>query len=213
MPSPLEKLKRLFQPRPVRYTGHALYSSCVAQSREPIFYTDYGIEDAIGARFELLTFHVGLVIHALKALPAGDSRREQAQDTAQALFDTFVDALDHTLREQGTGDLTVPKKMKTLGEVIYTRMKRWDELWATGSNTDRADYAARTIFAGSAFDAEEGSADPAPEQSLPLLSKAAAFATYADMARAGLDVDAILNGKPGWCAIPDVAAESAGAAE
>jgi len=213
MSSPLEKLKRLFQPRPVRYTGHALYSSCVVQSRQPVFYTDYGVEDAIGARFELLTFHVGLVIHALKALPARDSRRDQAQDTAQALFDTFVDALDNTLREQGTGDLSVPKKMKTLGEVIYTRMKRWDELWASGSHADRADYAARTVFAGSAFDGQETTGDSAPEQSEALLSKASAFATYADTARKSLDVDAILNGKLDWCAIPDVAAESAGAAE
>ncbi len=213
MPSPLEKLKRLFQPRPVRYTGHALYSSCVAQSRQPIFYKDYGIEDAIGARFELLTFHVALVIHALKALPAGDARRDQAQDTAQALFDTFVDALDNTLREQGTGDLTVPKKMKKLGEVIYTRMKRWDELWASGSDEDRAGYASRTLFAGSAFDGAddaEGS-DGAPNAGL--LIKASAFATYADTARGGLDVDAILNGRLDWCAIPGLdAAESAGAA-
>jgi len=213
MSSPLEKLKRLFQPRPVRYTGHALYSSCVAQSRQPIFYTGYGVEDAIGARFELLTFHVGLVIHALKALPPGDSRRDQAQDTAQALFDTFVDALDNTLREQGTGDLSVPKKMKTLGEVIYTRMKRWDELWASGLHADRAGYAVRTVFAGSAFDGGEAVNDSAPEQSQALLSKGSAFATYADTARKSLDVDAILNGKLDWCAIPDVAAESAGAAE
>ncbi len=210
MPSPLEKLKRFFQPRPVRHTGHALYSAAVAQSRQPIFYTDYGVEDAIGARFELLTFHVGLVIHALKNLPAGDRRREQAQDTSQALFDTFVDALDNTLREQGTGDLTVPKKMKTLGEVIYTRMKRWDELWATGSDADRADYAARTLFAGQAFDGEAGAAEPSVDPGL--LRKAEAFATYADTARLNLDVDAILNGRLDWCAIPDVAAESAGAA-
>ncbi|WP_443747472.1 ubiquinol-cytochrome C chaperone family protein [Asticcacaulis solisilvae] len=210
MPSPLEKLKRLFQPRPIRYTGHALYSSCVEQSRQPIFYKDYGIEDAIGARFELLTFHVGLVIHALKALPAGDARRAQAQETAQVLFDTFIDALDHTLREQGTGDLTVPKKMKKLGEVIYTRMKRWDDLWATGTDTDRADYAARTIFAGSAFDGDAEQGGDAP-QSVPL-NTAQPFATYADEARKALDVDAILNGRLDWCAIPDLDAESAGAA-
>lgn len=212
MPSPLEKLKRLLQPRPMRHTGHALYTSCVTQSRQPIFYKDYGIEDAIGARFELLTFHVGLVIHALRALPAGDARREQAQDTAQALFDTFIDALDNTLREQGTGDLTVPKKMKTLGEVIYTRMKRWDELWASGTDADRAGYAARTIFAGSAFDGEE--ADTAADaQNTGPLSQATAFAIYAGKARVDLDVDAILNGRLDWCAIPDLdAAESAGAA-
>lgn len=217
MPSPLEKLKRFFQPRPVRHTGHALYSRCVAQSRQPIFYTGYGVEDAIGARFELLTFHVGLVIHALKSLPAQDARRGQAQDTAQALFDTFIDALDNTLREQGTGDLTVPKKMKKLGEIIYTRMKQWDELWRSGNDLARADYAARTLFAGSAYDgpenaSEEGANDDT-EQAPGLLSRAEAFATYADKARKSLDVGDILNGQLDWCAIPDLdAAESAGAA-
>ncbi|MBW8733198.1 MAG: ubiquinol-cytochrome C chaperone [Asticcacaulis sp.] len=209
MPSPLEKLKRLFQPHPVRHIGHALYSSCVAQSRQPIFYQDYGVEDAIGARFELLIFHVGLVIHACKSLAPQDTRREQAQDTSQALFDTFIDALDNTLREQGTGDLTVPKKMKKLGEVIYTRMKRWDALWATGSDSERADYAARTIFAGSAYDGEDSTAEPSPD----LVRNAQAFAAYADTARLALDVDAILNGRLDWCAIPQRdAAESAGAA-
>ncbi len=226
MPSPLEKLKRLFQPRPIRHIGHALYSGCVARSRDAIFYTDYGIEDAIGARFELLTFHVGLVIHACKSLPREDGRREQAQETSQALFDTFVDALDHTLREQGTGDLTVPKKMKKLAEVIYTRMRRWDELWASGDDASRADYAARTIFAGSAYGIASGNEtgqsdsgavdadhDSAGRATFDHLNKAQAFAAYADSARSGLDVGTILNGRLDWCAIPGVdATESAGAA-
>lgn len=188
----LDRLKAFFQPRAVTRTGEKLYGSCVSQSRLPVFYLDYGIEDAIGARFELLTFHVGTVIHTLKALPAEDRRREQAQDTAQALFDAFLLALDNTLREQGTGDLSVAKKMKPLAETIYTRMKHWEDLWAASAGRDaQAAYAARTIFAGVGYDGEvaEGGAVP---------GAALAFADYIDDMRAGLSVDDILSGRIGW---------------
>ncbi len=184
----LSALSRLFKPRPAARDGHRLYAACVAQARRPVFYLDYGVEDAIGARFEMLAFHVGLVIERLKAVPAGDPRRDQAQELSQALFDTFVSALDNTLREQGTGDLSVPKKMKRLGEVIYARMKRWDELWTQGE-AERADYVARTILAGGDEDEEGASGDPV---------KAAAFAAYAEKARAALDAAALLRGEAGW---------------
>jgi cytochrome b pre-mRNA-processing protein 3 len=211
MPLDLDRLKQLlslgnlFKPRAVTLIGEQLYAQCVTRSRQPVFYLDYGVEDAIGARFELLTFHVGLVISALRAVAENDVRYEQAKDTAQALFDAFVGALDNTLREQGTGDLSVGKKMKPLGRTIYTRFKAWDDLWATGDATARAGYAARTIFAGSAYDGSEAEAasaeSPQPE----------AFAAYAAQARASLNLEDILRGQINWCEIAAVpqSAESA----
>ena len=196
-----DRLKTLIQPKPVKYIGQKLYVACVEQARRPVFYLDYGIEDAIGARFELLTFHVGLVIHALRAVAPDDRRREQALDTAQALFDSFLEALDNTLREQGTGDLTVPKKMKVLGNVIYTRMKRWDDLWAQ-DHGQRADYAARTVFAGSAYDDQDGDEEAAGLLSPDLQRRADAFAAYAERAFDAMDVDAVLRGDLPGCEIP-----------
>lgn len=190
----LDRLKTFFQPRAVTRTGEKLYASCVSQSRLPIFYLDYAIEDAIGARFELLTFHVGMVIHVLKAVPSEDRRHEQARDTAQALFDAFILALDSTLREQGTGDLSVPKKMKPLTQVIYTRMKRWEELWAAfASREAQAGYAARTIFAGVGF---EGEVDEREDGGVP--AAALSFADYINDTRAALSVDDILAGRIDW---------------
>ena len=190
----LDRLKTFFQPRAVTRTGEKLYASCVSQSRLPIFYLDYAIEDAIGARFELLTFHVGMVIHVLKAVPSGDGRHEQARDTAQALFDAFILALDSTLREQGTGDLSVPKKMKPLTQVIYTRMKHWEELWAASAGREaQAGYAARTIFAGVGFD---GEVDESGDSGVP--ASALTFADYIKDTRAALSVDDILAGRIGW---------------
>jgi cytochrome b pre-mRNA-processing protein 3 len=196
----LDKLKTLFKPRGVKLVGDRLYVACVAQSRLPVFYTDYGVDDAIGARFELLTFHVGLVVTRLKSLDAADPRHEQAKETAQKLFDSFLLALDSTLREQGVGDLSVPKKMKKLGVVIYTRMKRWDDMWRenAGIGTE-ADYAARTIFAGSDYDDEDAGEEPTTEAISALtLERAQAFAIYAQAAQDAFRIDDALSGDMVW---------------
>ena len=74
-----------------------------------------GVEDRIDARFELYTVHVVLLLERLKG------QGEEAGDVGQALFDTYLSALDHALRELGVGDLSVAKKMRRLGETIYAR--------------------------------------------------------------------------------------------
>ena len=193
----LDKLKSAFKPRPVKLIGDKLYVACVAQSRLPVFYLDYGVDDAIGARFELLTFHVGLVVTRLKSVPAGDSRHEQAQETAQALFNAFLLALDSTLREQGVGDLSVPKKMKKLGQVIYTRLKRWDDLWRDNAGlTLCADYAACTIMAGSDYADDESDGETTDRTiSATVLERAQAFAIYAEAAQDSFSVDDALDGR------------------
>ena len=197
----LDRLRTMFlKPRPAKAVGERLYAACVAQARQPVFYLDYGIEDAIGARFELLCLHVSLVVLALRAVPAADGRHEQAQETGQALFDAFLGALDNTLREQGVGDLTVPKTMKKLGVVVYTRMKRWDDLWQADAALDvQADYAARTVFAGSDLgeaDSEEGAT------SIETTPAILAFATYIDATRRTLSAEALVAGRTDWAAIP-----------
>ena len=206
----LDKLKSAFKPRPVKLIGDRLYVACVTQSRLPVFYLDYGVDDAIGARFELLTFHVGLVVTRLKSVPAGDSRHEQAQETAQALFNAFLLALDSTLREQGVGDLSVPKKMKKLGQVIYTRLKRWDDLWRENAGlTLCADYAARTIMAGSHYADDESDGETTDQTiSATVLERAQAFAIYAEAVQDSFSVDDALDGR---LSFPQPAALESGA--
>ncbi|ESQ89710.1 ubiquinol-cytochrome C chaperone [Asticcacaulis sp. AC460] len=183
MASFLDVFTGLFKPRPVKATGDRLYAACVSQARLPRFYLDYGVADEIGARFELLTLHVVMVVTRLKS-----EKTEQADDTAQALFDAFLLALDDTLREQGTGDLTVPKKMKTIGQVVYTRLAKWDEMWREGADGEaRGDYAARTIYAGDDEEVSEAGR-----------LKAGALTDYIDNARAGLTTADLLAGRIGW---------------
>ena len=210
MPLSLDRLRNMFlktpvfpKARPAKAVGDRLYAACVTQARQPVFYLDYGVEDAIGARFEMLCLHVSAVVLTLRAVPATDKRHEQAQETGQALFDAFLGALDNTLREQGVGDLSVPKKMKALGIVIYTRMKRWDDLWRSGATVEaQADYAARTVFAGADLNtiAESGDETATIEATPHILT----FAAYIDATRQSLSVDALMKGQADWAVIPDV---------
>ena len=108
-------LQRLFRSRPERAMGRRLYAAAVEQARAPELYAVLGVEDRIDARFELYTVHVVLLLERLKG------QGEEAGDVGQALFDTYLSALDDALRELGVGDLSVAKKMRRLGETIYAR--------------------------------------------------------------------------------------------
>ena len=101
-------LQNLFRPRPRERLAEALYDLAVRQARDPAFYTAMGVADRIDARFELYTLHVLLLVMRLR------EEGERGAETAQLLFDTYVSALDHALRELGVGDISVGKKMRKL---------------------------------------------------------------------------------------------------
>jgi cytochrome b pre-mRNA-processing protein 3 len=136
-------LKRLFKPRPAVEAGRALYARTVAQARHPALYATLGAPDTPEGRFEIYSLHVYLVLERLKEQGA------QAAETAQALFDTYVSALDNSLREMGVGDLSVGKRMRKLGEAFYGRVGSFEKaLAALPSRTELEAQLARTVYAG-----------------------------------------------------------------
>jgi cytochrome b pre-mRNA-processing protein 3 len=137
-------LRQLFKPRPARTAGEALYGAAVRQARQPGFYAALGVPDTTEGRFELYSLHVLLLLRRLKAEGAG------VTDLAQALFDTYVGALDSALREMGVGDLTVPKKMTALGGAFYGRATQYDPILAAGDRAALMELLGRTAFEGAA---------------------------------------------------------------
>jgi cytochrome b pre-mRNA-processing protein 3 len=136
-------LKRLFKPRPAQAAGRALYARTVTQSRTPALYAELGAPDTVEGRFELYSLHVYLLLERLKG------QGEQAAETAQALFDTYLSALDHALREMGVGDLSVGKKMRKLGEAFYGRIGSLeDALSALPDTSDLQAMLERTVYEG-----------------------------------------------------------------
>lgn len=171
-------LQRLFARRPAKAAGRSLYASAASQARRPAFYAVMGAPDTAEGRFELYSLHVLLLLHRLKG------EGEQARETSQAVFDTFLQALDDALREMGVGDVVVPKKMKRLGEAFYGRVKAYDEALARLPQAeDLRDLVARTIL----LDVEGGDAT--------------AIAGYAVQASASLTdtpIEMLLQGRANW---------------
>ena len=137
-------LKTLFRKRDNEASGEALYAAVSAQARQPAFYTDLGVADRIDARFEIYTLHVLLLILRLRDEDAGEDGKGVA--AAQGLFDTYVSALDNVLRELGVSDVSMARKMRTLGEALYGRMTAYEAPLRAGDDEALATHLARNVF-------------------------------------------------------------------
>jgi cytochrome b pre-mRNA-processing protein 3 len=132
---------RLLKPRYEVQMAHKLYDWAVSHARQPVFYSEYGLADTKSVRFEFLTLILCLMVLRLR-----QEKSEQSKDTAQALFDVYFAALDNMMREDGVGDLTVPKKMKKAAALIYTRLRKWDGLLSDSEAKDNSNERIITLL-------------------------------------------------------------------
>ncbi len=116
-----------FQSKKNRWAVDRLHQSIQAQALRPDFYYEGGARDNFSGRFEMTCLHGTLVFRRLRA--AGNSGKALSQDVFDALFDGF----DEALRDIGTGDLSVGKKIRKMGEAFYGRAKAYDEALDDGA--------------------------------------------------------------------------------
>lgn len=103
-----------------------LYGAIVAQARQPIFYLEYAIPDDVNGRFEMIVLHAYMLFHRFR------DETEEARALGQKVFDHFFLDMDHSLRERGIGDLSVPKKIKKMAQAFYGRVDAYDKARAEG---------------------------------------------------------------------------------
>lgn len=100
--------------------ANVLYGQIVAQARQPGFYADLGVPDTAEGRFDMIVLHVVLVMRRLRAEDA------VGRAMAQELFDVFFADMDRNLREMGTSDMSVPKRVRGMAEAFYGRAAVYD---------------------------------------------------------------------------------------
>jgi cytochrome b pre-mRNA-processing protein 3 len=122
-------LTRLFDRPSETLPADALYGVAVARAREPVFYRDLCVPDTVEGRFEMICLHVYLILRRLKH-GSGVSGRDGA--LGQAVFDVMFADMDRSLREMGVGDLGVGRRVKTMAEAFYGRIRAYDDGLATG---------------------------------------------------------------------------------
>jgi cytochrome b pre-mRNA-processing protein 3 len=107
-----------------------IYGAIVTQSRQPAFYARLGIPDTPTGRYEMVVIHLFLVLERLR----GAGASPEAAAAAQALVDAFVADMDDSLRELGTGDIGVPRRVKRAAAGFYARAKDYREAIAAGGS-------------------------------------------------------------------------------
>jgi cytochrome b pre-mRNA-processing protein 3 len=111
----------LFTSLSVREAAELAYSRVVEQARRPGFFIDCGVPDTLDGRFELISLHAFLYLHRLK-------REEQrAAALGQRFFDAMFADFDRSLREMGTGDLSVGREIKRMAEAFYGRVAAYEQ--------------------------------------------------------------------------------------
>ena len=90
-----------------------IYGAIVTQARQPDFYARLGTPDTPEGRYETVVVHLFLVLERLRGTDAGEVPR--------ALVETFVDDMDDSMRELGTGDVGVGKKVQRATGGLYER--------------------------------------------------------------------------------------------
>jgi cytochrome b pre-mRNA-processing protein 3 len=129
----------LFRAVSVREAAELAYARVVEQARQPGFFIDGGVPDTLDGRFELICLHAFLFLHRLK--------REQphAAPLGQRFFDTMFGDFDRSLREMGTGDLSVGREIKHMAEAFYGRVAAYERGLA-GDDAVLRPALARNLF-------------------------------------------------------------------
>ncbi len=103
----------LFRKNTATEPVYRIYSAIVAQSRQPVFFADWGVPDTLTGRFDMISLHMALLFMRLRRTG------KAGQDFAQSVFDLFFKDMDRSLREMGVGDLSVPKRIQKMGALFY----------------------------------------------------------------------------------------------
>jgi len=92
-----------------------LWQRTIALARDPAWYAECGVSDTVAGRFDMVSAILSLAIMRMENSPSLKG------DTA-LITEMFVDELDGQLREMGTNDVVVGKRMGRLVSVLGGRL-------------------------------------------------------------------------------------------
>ncbi|GJL84946.1 MAG: hypothetical protein DHS20C02_07210 [Micavibrio sp.] len=106
---------------PYEQPARQLYASAFNHTRMPCFYQEYAVPDTLDGRFDLLLLHLFLIINRMQ----GEGRK--GAQLGQAMFDVAFADVDQGLRENGIGDMGLPKHMRRMMLAFNGRMHSYAE--------------------------------------------------------------------------------------
>jgi len=130
----------LFRPKAVHKAAELAYRRVVEHARQPDFFTAGGVPDTVDGRFELICLHAFLYLHRLRRA------QPEAAALSQRFFDTMFGDFDRSLREMGTGDLSVGREIKRMAAAFYGRVAAYERGLAATEDAALEAALARNLF-------------------------------------------------------------------
>jgi cytochrome b pre-mRNA-processing protein 3 len=171
----------------MRRKAGEIYGAIVTQARRPFFYAELGVPDTPAGRYEMVVVHLFLVLERLRGSV------DAASPLPRLLVEAFIVDMDDSLRELGTGDLAVPKKVRRAATGLYERSMAYKGPLDAGDDAVLAHALAEHVYLTA-----EG-------------RRARALVGYVRAANAALaatDAEQVLDGKFGFPALPVATAET-----
>lgn len=134
-------IKNLFFPEPYQEEAHRLYTTLVNQSRAPVFYSQHHVPDTVDGRFDMIVLHVCLLCRCLQEMDS-----DEAIDLSRALMETFFADMDRSLREMGSTDTGVGKRIKNMSKAYFGRLQAYDD--AFGNDEALKQALRRNLYRG-----------------------------------------------------------------
>ncbi len=152
----------------------AIYREITAAARNPVYFERMNVPDTVMGRFEMISIMMVLFLRRTKdASPA-------IQDLARDVVDAFFAEIDHSIRELGVGDNSVPKRMKKLARMFYGRLDSYASALDDGDTAALATALKRNIH---------------PQQETANMDELAEAMARLDGTIAGLPEEEILTGR------------------
>lgn len=128
-----------FRPSRASEDAEKLLNAVTEASRRPAFFGPGRVPDTLEGRFELMTLNASLALLRLRSDPA-------CAPLAQTFTDRLFRFFDAGLREDGVGDLTVPKRMRKLASAFYGRLQAYGEALEATDTTALTAAVERNIL-------------------------------------------------------------------
>jgi len=116
------------------------YLAVVAAARAPDLYARYGVPDTVDGRFEMIVLHAVLLVRQTK------QQGEAGKRFGRAFMSYLFDDMDRNLREMGTGDMRVGRRIKEMAEAFYGRAKAYQAALDDGEGDGLAEVLARNVY-------------------------------------------------------------------
>lgn len=135
----LRALTSLFSSPAYQAQSHALYVRVVEKARQPVFYTEYAVPDTLDGRFDMIALQMFFIVERLKK-----DGSPEALEFLRAVSEVFFSDMDRSIREMGSTDTGVVKRMKNISQAFYGRIFAYET--SAGDDAKMQDALLRNLY-------------------------------------------------------------------